>query len=528
MTNSYFKLIHIQGGFGLQIVPPQSGGEELKISEVSEYLSLQNLKCDIPVLNSALHAKEEVVIPLGTGPCPAVRESYKLMVSEDNMSVIVRFYPASDTGSWMDAPEFLNDLRHKQIISGIRTEAIQSYFQDRQFCTDILAAAGKEPRHGSDAKIEYYFNTDLRAKPTLQEDGSVDFFHLNTINHCKKDAVLARLIPEDMGEFGENVLGVKIKPRTVKRAILRGNQNTYLSEDKRELISSVDGHVVLVDDKVFVSNVYQVENVDNATGNIEYEGSVEIHGNVSTNFSVKAKGNIIVNGVVEGAFLEAGGDIIIARGMNGMSKGTLKAGGNVVAKFLENATVTAAGYVSTESILHSTVMAGTEVNVDGRRGFIVGGRVSATNTINVKTLGSPMGASTLVEVGTDPAVKLKYQENQKQVAETGKILKSLEPIITTYINKRQQGVQLQPDQIQYLKSILKLREVKQQEMEQLVKEQEEMQTLLDMQGHASVVVTGEVYPGTKIAITDVSTVVQSSMKYCKFVKLRGDVKMVGI
>lgn len=428
----------------------------------------------------------------------------------------------------MNASEFLNDLHHRQIVAGIQTEAVEAYFENRKYCTDFVVAEGRTPRHGTDARIEYYFNTDLRAKPTLQEDGSVDFFHLNTINHCKENDILARLIPGDPGEFGENILGAKLKPRDVKRETLRGSQNTRFSEDRTELISSVNGHVVLVEGKVFVSNVYQVENVDNSTGDIEYEGSVEIHGNVSTNFSVKAKGNIVVSGVVEGAFLEAGGDIIIARGMNGMNKGKLTAGGNVVAKFFENATVTAAGYVSAESILHSTVMAGTEVTVDGRRGFIVGGRVSATNVIHVKTLGSPMGASTLVEVGVDPAMKIKYQENQKQLAEAGKVLKSLEPIIVTYAHKRQQGLQLQPDQVKYLKSILQLREMKQQELETLTREQEELQAMLEQQGNASVIVTGEVYQGTKIAITDVSTVVKGSMKYCKFIKQHGDVKMVGI
>lgn len=61
--------------------------------------------------------------------------------------------------------------------------------------------------------------------------------------------------------------------------------------------------------------------------------------------------------MIEGACIEAGGNIIIARGMNGMAKGILKAGGNIVAKFLENATVSAGGYVNTESILHSNVTA---------------------------------------------------------------------------------------------------------------------------------------------------------------------------
>lgn len=147
------------------------------------------------------------------------------------------------------------------------------------------------------------------------------------------------------------------------------------------LIAQVNGHVELVEGTVFVSDELAVENVDNATGNIDYEGNVQINGNVTTNFRVKAKGDIVVKGVVEGAVLEAGGNIVIARGMNGMGRGVLKAGGNIISKFLENATAEAEGYVASESILHSKVTAGGEVNVDGRRGFITGGKVCATGAL---------------------------------------------------------------------------------------------------------------------------------------------------
>ena len=128
-----------------------------------------------------------------------------------------------------------------------------------------------------------------------------------------------------------------------------------------------------------------------------------------------------VSGVVEGALVEAGGDIIIAKGMNGMGKGVLNAKGNVVAKFLENATVTALGYVSSESILHSTVYAGDEITVSGKRGFITGGRVCATNMVSVKTLGSSMGADTIVEVGADPTVKVRIQNLQWDIANASRV-----------------------------------------------------------------------------------------------------------
>ena len=74
-------------------------------------------------------------------------------------------------------------------------------------------------------------------------------------------------------------------------------------------------------DKIFVSDVYDVpDDVDNSTGDIEFNGSVVVHGNVRTGFCIKCGGNIEVYGVVEGADLDAGGDIILHRGVQGMSR----------------------------------------------------------------------------------------------------------------------------------------------------------------------------------------------------------------
>ena len=40
--------------------------------------------------------------------------------------------------------------------------------------------------------------------------------------------------------------------------------------------------------------------------------------------------------------------------------------------------------------------------------------------------------------------------------------------------------------------------------------------------------TGEVYPGTIIAISDLSMIVKSTYKYCRFVVEKGDVKMAAL
>ncbi len=526
--NGYFRLVCEENRTCLQVVPPTDGGEAVSISEIAEYLNKKNVAYASDKLYSVIGKSEPCVLVLNHDRHLEEREDYALVLSPDKMQAVVRFYPPSKGGSMMSQEEFKKDLSFRGVKYGIDQEMIESFFAHKTYCQDIVVARGKEPRHGADAKIEYYFNTDLKARPTLKEDGSVDFFHLNNINHCHKGDVLARLFPEDPGDPGFNVCGEKIKPRDVRRQMLRYGRNITVSEDKLIMTSLVDGHVTLVDDKVFVSDVLVVENVDNATGDIEFEGSVQINGNVLANFSVSAKGNIEVSGFVEGAYLEAGGDIIIARGMNGMNKGELKARGNIVVKFMENTTATARGYIHAESVLHSTLQAGDEITVSGKRGFITGGRVCATNCITVKTLGSSMGADTIVEVGADPTVKFRIQDLQFEIADANKVIKSVKPLLDATQKKLAKGIKLTPDQIQYMKSLIALNKIKQKEIEEKTEELENMQDSLGSLASASIIVTGVVFPGTRISIGDVSMTVQKEAQYCRFIKSEGDVKLTAI
>lgn len=526
--NGYFRLICAEGRTSLQVFPPMEGGETVSINEVIEYLSNRNINYDSQALYSIIGKKEEYEVIINVNTRTEEKEGYKLVVSSDKMKATVRFYAPSTQGKLMTKLEFINDLGLKNIKYGIQEDAIDNFFENRHYCEDIVIAKGTEPRHGTDAYIEYYFNTDLKAKPTLKDDGSVDFFNLNTINHCHKGVEIARLFPEDRGESGMNIVGEKLKPRDVKKKILKYGKNITISDDKLTMISQVDGHVTLVDEKVIVSDVLNVENIDSSTGNIDYEGSVQVRGNICANFSLIAKGNIEVQGIVEGAYLQAGGDIILARGINGMGRGRLNAQGNIVTKFMENTKASAGGYVTAESILHSTVQAGSEITVSGRRGFITGGRVCATNTITVKTLGSSMGADTIVEVGADPKIKTRMQDLQKEIADLTKILLSVQPMLTSTQQKLAKGVKLSPEQIQYLKSLIALDQLKRKEREEKSAELDEIQDSLGHLTGAQIVVTGTVFPGTRICIGDLSMIVQGETQYCRFIRVDGDVKMTAL
>lgn len=528
--NSYFQLINGQKGSGVRFFPATDGGEKLGASEVAEYLQRRGFSYDLAALNKVLVSMEEepVLYPLPGVKQSKERECVSLFLSPDKMVVEGRFYAPSNDGEEMGRQEILDDLKYQGINYGIDEAAIDAFVKNRNYCENIVLAKGLAPVEGEHARIEYFFNTDTRVRPTLLEDGSVDFFHLNTINHCQKGEMLAKLHKEKRGTPGYNVVGETIPAKDVKTARLSFGKNMELSEDGTELTSTVNGHVSLVEGRVFVSDVFVVENVDTATGNIEYEGSVQVNGNVCSNYAVKAGGNVEIRGVVEGAKVEAGGNIIIARGVNGMGKGDLKAGGNIVAKFIENATVAAGGYVESGSIMHSRVSAKTEINVGGKRGFITGGEVSATLSVNVKTLGSTMGADTIVNVGVDPQLKAEYQQLQKQIAEIVKLQKNIQPVIQATTLKLKQGVKLSPDQIGYVKSLLATDQQKQAELAQATARMEEIENTLGEAKDAHISVTDTVYPGTTLMISDASMVVQKEYKYCRFIKKDGDVKMAAL
>ena len=365
--NSFFQLVITDTGTGIRIFPATEGGEQLFIGDVRDYLEDRAIEYDLVKLNDAVNAATGEVVMIYNRPVYPEREAYRLTISEDKMRATAFFYAPSEGAELMTAQELINDLAFRQITTGVRKDIIEAFFLKREYCKEILLAEGTPVREGYDAKVELFFEQNLRAKPQLNEDGSVDYHHLNLINHVAAGDKLAELHPEDPGDPGENIFGEIIKPHAVKGAYIPMGRNTTLSEDKLLLMAACNGHVVIRESKITVSNVLTVDNVDVSTGNIEYDGSVEVKGIVSSGFSVTASGNIEVKGIVEGAQLTAEGDVVLEHGINGMGKGEIKAKGNVVTKFIENATVTAGGSVTSESIMHSTVFSGTEINVSGRR-----------------------------------------------------------------------------------------------------------------------------------------------------------------
>jgi uncharacterized protein (DUF342 family) len=282
-----------------------------------------------------------------------------------------------------------------------------------------------------------------------------------------------------------------------------------------------------VEGRVFVSDTYEVHaDVDASTGDIEYEGNVVIKGNVITGFSVKAKGDIEVNGVVEGAYIEAGGQIVLKRGMQGMNKGILRANGNIITKFLENAEVIAGGYVSTESILHSKVSAKGDIIVGGRRGFVTGGEIRSGTMISVKTAGSQMGTTTLLEVGIDPRVLEEFRELEKKIANMLAEKEKIAQAVLVLRKKMALNSQITDERKDYIKQITQNNIMLDSQIRDARRRYEELRIEVENNSSGSIRVSDIVYPGTKLVISNVIHFIREETHHSKFIRDRADIRVL--
>lgn len=525
--NAYFKLDVQDTGVMIQIIPPEEGGKKLDVKEVTEYLESKGYtNYNLKELNDAVTLATQEVRQVYVGESRNLyeNEQMEITISSDRMLAFCRFHAPSNKGQLMTEKEILSDLEFKNISNGIDAEAIQKFLADRQYCVDYIFAKGTPPVNGEDARIEYLFNTSHNLRPKKNEDGSVDYRELNTISRVEEGQLLAKLHPAVPGKDGVDVCGSPVHGRQEKNLKLEFGNNITLSDDKTEIYSNVTGHASLVNDKVFVEDVYDVPaDVDNTTGNIVYDGNVTIKGNVKSGFSVKAKGDIVVDGVVEAAFLSAGGQIVVKRGINGMNKGRVESKGNLICKFIENATVVSGGYIETGCILHSQVSAEADIRVSGKKGFVSGGLIRAGNVIEAQTMGSAMGTITQIEVGAPPAVKVRYEELSQSVAQIKQNMEKVRPILVNFNEKLQKKEAVPPERVQQVQVLAKNFKEQQQ---QLVKQQEELKELyekIQMTNNAKVKIKGTIYPGVTITISDMSKNIKSEHSCTRYVRERGEI-----
>lgn len=345
---------------------------------------------------------------------------FDLTISRDKCEAILNLAPPFG-GMAVEKEDVLRHLRNEGIGFGVIEEVIDKLVSRGIFNEPTVIARGIRAENGTDASLEFYFDPDeKKAKPTVDDEGKVDFRELNVISAIRKGEPLVKKTPATPGRNGKTIFGEDIPARPGRDVPFPGGQNTApSSSDPNMIMASVDGQPKFKSNKVFIIPIIEIPgDVDFSTGNIDFTGSVSIRGSVISGFTVKAMGDIQIGGCVEIARIESGGNIFVRQGIVGMEKAIVVAKGNVSAKFIDKASVFAEGNIYVEeSIMYSSVSSAGEVVLSGKKGYIIGGVVRAGKMLSANQVGTPQHVSTIIEVGGSPSMRQELEALEAEIRE---------------------------------------------------------------------------------------------------------------
>lgn len=357
--------------------------------------------------------------------------SFALEVAPDAMQAWVTIKP-SHGGKRLEPQSVYLALGEAGVTFGI-DEAAVSAACERNEAARMLVAAGMPAENGEDARFELLVADARDRTPHLDERGLIDFRDQGAIPTVSAGQPLMRRIPETAGKAGRNIRGEALEPVPGKNEPFAENLvgACVAADDASLLRAVVSGQPVRCGNGVSVESVLHLRGVNMATGNIAFDGTVNIDGEVLPGMKVNASGDIVVAGVVDNALLDAGGDIRVAGGI--IAKSRVRAGGAVSARFVENAQVQAGTNVVIEdSALQAELQANNQIIVglkSTQRGRLAGGSARAMMLIRTPILGSSTGGVTQLLLGVNPVLEAQYQELLRKIEKQREDEQNLEKLV---------------------------------------------------------------------------------------------------
>jgi uncharacterized protein (DUF342 family) len=329
--------------------------------------------------------------------------------------------------------ELMGALEEQGVIYGIDNNLIEQLTRQPVFSEPIIVARATMAETGKDGYVIYHVETKRNLRPKERPDGSVDFHDMGFVQSVSKGELLAEVFEPLKGADGMDIFGNVLDGATGRAPDVPMGKNTEFQQDIGAVIAAVDGHVVVSPKGIIeVLDVLKIAgSVDNSTGNIFFSGDVIVGKDVASNFKIISRGNIIVRGTVEGATLDAKGDITVGEGINGMDRAKIVAGGTLRCKYIQNCAISVTGDVFADSIIFCSLECSGNVELSGKRGGIVGGKTVIAKGLTAKVLGNDKHVPTSI---TMAAVGLQHNEKilaiKKRLTELDNEMVSLVQTIT--------------------------------------------------------------------------------------------------
>lgn len=445
---------------------------------------------------------------------------YLLRINDTRMEALLTVYHG------FSLEELNSLLQENGVVSGIRVEALQELAQGGRNYEETLIATGTAAKDGSDGFFEYYFDPNPPTKPIILPDGTVDYNVLGKIELVTEGQHLATYHPSLPATDGVDVMGNTIEAYVGKELPPLKCKRCEPDESGSQYYADTEGNVTVADGCLTVTPVYVVKgNLGAATGSVDFHGDVFVEGNVYAGVTVKTTGNITVNGHVETANLFAGKDVILKNGMQGSGNGIIRAGGNVMARFIEQTRVYAGNEINTGALMNCEVESGHSVVISGSRGSIIGGTVTAVEQITAASIGNRAGVTTQIVIGLDCEFKYKMAKIDYQIEEYQSKMMDAENAlerITWQLQSQPLTPELSEEKAQQMRNKIQF----QLKLKEITTKREQLIDINRRSVDGKVVVTGAVNAGCIIIINGMREELHSSFKDVTFKKGREEMRIV--
>jgi uncharacterized protein (DUF342 family) len=299
-------------------------------------------------------------------------------------------------------------------VAGLIERAAQQADEEHSACV----ARGTPPEHGEHAGFtlcpelaERFEEIERRREALLEQgepnghpspaqdpdDGAIDFHELSPFVIVHAGDTIGSISEATDGSDGVDVRGETIPAKRGRTQSIKTDYTTRAEGDR--LVAAVPGRLVHAIDRVVIETTLTIaDDVDYHTGNIDFPGSVVVHGAVKDNFRVRATGDIKLEGLVEAAAIDTAADLSLTRGMAGRGAGEIRVGGDLLAGYLDGVEGTIGGNcVVTNEIKACRLRVARRVESPACAFY--GGDLHAGLRIELGTLGSEGGVETAVSVG---------------------------------------------------------------------------------------------------------------------------------
>ncbi len=314
--------------------------------------------------------------------------TYFIVVSRDGLAARVVVPQDGQRPTFL---ELKADLERQSVTTGV-DEALLHRISAGIEPGEYVVARGSPAIQPVDGRVDFFFRTGARhLTPNVLSDGRVDHHDLGAFELVDEGQLLARRSPPVPGHSGMTVTGEEIPARMPRDVSLKAGRGTEISADGLLVYASLRGQPVFNRGVIVVNPNLRIEgDVDYGTGDVVFDGNLEILGEIKRMFRVRATGNIYVHGAVDGGTVEAGGSIVVECGIRAGAH--ISAGADVRSRYIEYSHVTCDGHlIVRDDLMFSMVECGGTVQVQGG---LVGGTVTADVSVRAESLGSRLGAAT--------------------------------------------------------------------------------------------------------------------------------------